>query len=1075
MSARLSKKRKGRGNQINRERTVTTLTEGSEGSFMTAEEPPLNITSSPFSVASSSTGPSATISPSFSMSSGFPPFSYGYVPGTVIQTPTFGQSAQPAHFYPAQSLPPGQNDLEILERLKETIKNNQHELFTPTPRPAALASVYLGPNNLSRVPPHPEQIPHEYSSHNQNGRRARADSTASSNDARKVVIGEGGSQTNNKGSLSSGLSLESIDSGNKSMDMDPPGLNTSLAATDNSQRTPRLEHASVTTAGKYDTRGLSRSATEKILGEGSPLKGDIVVKEEPRHDRGTDWSRRVSGAPQDTKASRYEHDRYGPNGRSNSDTRYSNNDSSKPPRYQRGDYDREKSRERDRDRDLDRDRDHRRYEPNRFNDRRNDDKFRPTDNRRPPPEQRHYEPRYDSRSNDPVRRWDSKSSVDSGTSPATRSLDTRSTDNRPPRPLANERSFDSRDGRPLGEERSFDSRGSRSLGQERSFESRGPRPLSTERSLDQRNPRPPPADGDRTSKPVISDDRRSYPPPSSERPLRSEENAHAPLSSPSKPVIDDRRPVNNTSAARPLEQRTSLDDRNSTLSQSLNSSSIGADRRPAPPPLAADRQRPLESSSDRTSRGLSDYPPRQRSGSVAAKSVRPSSPVRPLPPPQSDRNGPLRPQLPLEERIGRPASLQERLGSRPPDAPPPVRHEDKGVRPPPPTEQRSTAPSLDGRRATPDQPSGNKPTAETNASSVQSSNARNTGPDASRPPPPQTREPARLGAQTNPPAHRSTGPPAQRLSYPGNPPVPSAAEETFKPRGAAVSPRRAEYRPLDRSTYPDRYERDAPREQRPDTMEVGAPRYQDHPAPQSYTRPSPPPFGRPEPRNWLPAREHPYPRHPHDSAPAHATYEREWRGEERAPYEAAWEQRTWDRERQLEPDHELSRDPRYFSRDASAGWEAREARERYPPPEEPPVARPYDSRLVPRGTEGYSDGRTYERVRYPETSPPVGAPRVRPRSPSPVRRAGINDMQPPLKRPRDDAYAAPYYSAPPVRDLPREYPPTTSIYYDDVPPSAGPAGPSGERRDRVYRERDYSSTYDARHAPAYTRDDRRYG
>lgn len=164
---------------------------------MTADEPQINITSSPFSVASSSAGPPSTISPSFSMSSGFPGFSYGYVPGTVIPPATFSQSAQPAHFYSAQSLPPGQSDLEILERLKETIKNNQHELFAPIPRPTALASVYLGPHSVSHVPPHPEQIPHDYPPSSQNGRHARASSTASSNDARRMVTSTSSSQMGN--------------------------------------------------------------------------------------------------------------------------------------------------------------------------------------------------------------------------------------------------------------------------------------------------------------------------------------------------------------------------------------------------------------------------------------------------------------------------------------------------------------------------------------------------------------------------------------------------------------------------------------------------------------------------------------------------------------------------------------------------------------------------------------------------------------------------------------------------------------------------------------------------------------
>ncbi|KAI0249643.1 hypothetical protein BJV78DRAFT_1283892 [Lactifluus subvellereus] len=68
------------------------------------------------------------------------------------------QHSQQAQFFPDPSLPPGQGDLEALERLKDTIKNNQHEVFRAIPRPAALASLYKGPLPF-RVPPHPEQIP----------------------------------------------------------------------------------------------------------------------------------------------------------------------------------------------------------------------------------------------------------------------------------------------------------------------------------------------------------------------------------------------------------------------------------------------------------------------------------------------------------------------------------------------------------------------------------------------------------------------------------------------------------------------------------------------------------------------------------------------------------------------------------------------------------------------------------------------------------------------------------------------------------------------------------------------------
>ncbi|KAI0338243.1 hypothetical protein BDW22DRAFT_1382528, partial [Trametopsis cervina] len=154
MSTRQNKKRKGRGNHLNRERTVTTLTEGPEGSFMASEEPHPNLTSSPFSVASSAAGPSATLSPTFSMTPSFQPY-FGYPPSSAtMSTQSFSQQQTPTSLY---SIPAAQNDLEVLERLKETIKNNQHEYFKPAPQPRALESVYLGPHKTSRVPPHPEQ------------------------------------------------------------------------------------------------------------------------------------------------------------------------------------------------------------------------------------------------------------------------------------------------------------------------------------------------------------------------------------------------------------------------------------------------------------------------------------------------------------------------------------------------------------------------------------------------------------------------------------------------------------------------------------------------------------------------------------------------------------------------------------------------------------------------------------------------------------------------------------------------------------------------------------------------------
>ncbi len=69
------------------------------------------------------------------------------------------QHPQQALFAPDPSLPRGQGDLEALERLKETIKNNQHEVYRATPQLDVLARLYKGP--LSSLPPsssHPEQI-----------------------------------------------------------------------------------------------------------------------------------------------------------------------------------------------------------------------------------------------------------------------------------------------------------------------------------------------------------------------------------------------------------------------------------------------------------------------------------------------------------------------------------------------------------------------------------------------------------------------------------------------------------------------------------------------------------------------------------------------------------------------------------------------------------------------------------------------------------------------------------------------------------------------------------------------------
>ena len=155
MSSRQNKKRKGRNNGLNRERTVTTLTEGPESSFLlptsTEEHAGNNMSSPTFSVASSAGGPN--IPPTnFQIPAGpYPAFSYSnYIPTMSAQSFT-PQHPPQQYFHSSSQAPlqsqvsqPGQSDLELLEKLKETIKNNQHEYFRAVPQPAALASIYLG-------------------------------------------------------------------------------------------------------------------------------------------------------------------------------------------------------------------------------------------------------------------------------------------------------------------------------------------------------------------------------------------------------------------------------------------------------------------------------------------------------------------------------------------------------------------------------------------------------------------------------------------------------------------------------------------------------------------------------------------------------------------------------------------------------------------------------------------------------------------------------------------------------------------------------------------------------------------
>ena len=185
MATRQNKKRKGRNNAPPRERTVTTLTDGIDGPFQSSQvddHSSASLLSPPFAVtpAISASGQPPGIAPGpYPLQPFSAPFSFPFSPMSNLGPPVgapFQQQHPPPQFYPQPStlqtplapsqqpivLPSGQNDLEILERLKETIKSNKHEIFRPVPQPAALASVFLGPRSSSgssQVPPHPEQVP----------------------------------------------------------------------------------------------------------------------------------------------------------------------------------------------------------------------------------------------------------------------------------------------------------------------------------------------------------------------------------------------------------------------------------------------------------------------------------------------------------------------------------------------------------------------------------------------------------------------------------------------------------------------------------------------------------------------------------------------------------------------------------------------------------------------------------------------------------------------------------------------------------------------------------------------------
>ena len=754
MATRQNKKRKGRNNAPPRERTVTTLTDGSDGPFLPSTPvipismsvPDEHALSPPYPINVSPTIPGPQLPAAGlpagpylqSFSTPFPfysPMHMAHAPSPAFQSPIHLSGSQ---LYSATSapqsipfqLPTGQNDLEILEKLKETIKNNQHEIYRPVPQPAALASVYLGPRSSSSpayVPPHPEQVhtdpaPSSLSLSAQDGPKSGGNAVVATAappshtaktpdhkaDPKKSIHRSSVSESPKPNVLltfellrpimyanhpSSSQAMQPPPSPTKRSDRYDPASGPATASPfkqDKGETGPshRLGSGHVDSSPRPGPPGFSRERTS-YAGELTDSPVPIPAKlppADPKDDarfKDSSWTSRNGYEDRDRPAP--------PSTRSpvrngNSSAPVLSDNRGPPPRDQRP-HEREKEREREKDRDRSRDRDYdrdadrdRRPDYNRYrDDRRLDDRSRPLDDRRPP-----NGARYDSRY--PARRYDSKASESFGSG----GRDERGPDSRPPP-------------RNLGEERAIvrpplNAFSSPSVPEER----RGPPPSST----DDRRPPPPPiiddrrglshlrspereprpsedrrsplAPVDRSGRP---DDRRPPPLPSTDRPALLQDDRRRPPSpagsdrAPPRPVDDHRVPAPVPPALSSDRSVRPGDDRRPPIPPVTGDrpppSAVHEDRRPpVPPPV--DRPRPVE---DRRPAVLEERGARTPvSAPVDSLPARPpvddraSRPVQP-----DDRN--TRPPVSLESRISRAPSLQERLSQpvppRPDDRPAP--------------------------------------------------------------------------------------------------------------------------------------------------------------------------------------------------------------------------------------------------------------------------------------------------------------------------------------------------------------------------------------------------------------------
>jgi hypothetical protein len=1073
MSARQNKKqRKGRNNANNRERTVTTLTEDPNTPFLvpTPSEEPAgnNPMSSPFSVASSSAG-NANNGP-YQMPGNY---AFGY---NNFQGPMHGNVHQQPHqphqppFYSAQPqqqqpiLPPGQNDLEVLEKLKELIKNGQHEFYRAVPQPAALASLYLGLNAApqTQVPHHPEQAPdfHPGSalvgsplqanpprppSPVDLGRRpprisskegwepsglkkaVGATTAGGSQPTNNVLFAQnpdtyppanpskslqsnqpplGGRYNQNASSASTAVNTAQLDSNGKSnssgppsagakssndvhmSDAKPPNLTVSTVTgqdpTSPTQRSARFDSATGPSSAS-NAPDQNRSSNDRIghgqsayggprgPSDSSPGKGPLYDGKDDvvRTPRENSWSTRDGVPPGEDRRREADRPLSSPNSRStvngNNDIRPSGpGDRGAPPPARDDRY-----YDRDRDRERDRDRDRREWE----RERRPYDRFRDnrmTDMRRPPPEQRHYEPDYDRV---PLRRYDQKDDP----------------------------------------------------------------PVENRRPADTRAPSTPTAADDRGAHQASADDRLSSSVrtlPSDARVLPEPRFAHpdsrAPPPDPRASSTDSRPPARGPSFDDRHLQPSTVDDRSSA-------------RPPAPP------ARPQESSASRVAAADDD-----RGGS------RPS--------PGEDHSS--RPQVPLEERITRP-SLQDRLSQPPVARPlarqvsleerlshPPVTTGDHGGRLPPQSDDRTVRPSgvLDRDRVS----SRPGPPDERNISRPAPPAPQDERPRLDdRPGRPAERYVRPLSPVPDGTAHRSaTYPPPRSASVmrddprapPKPPPSPPHRDYRRPLSRERVDVRPSTYRPDDRSYTDDR---------RPATTDIEAPRYGDNRGPfRPFSPPSAADLARDRARMQFPPTP---PRALVDAPPYDDRYPppggRDWQ----YPYDrrrdwSAADEEYWKSRPQWERSNPPS-DRERFDRDAPPPrWETRDERDRresFPPARAPSPPRAYDGPPRPlssRLTDSYSSPAGAADRSYPPPPPrdPPSFSRVRPRSPSPRPRP-TDDARPPPKRMRDEAYPSGYYSPPPREASlrrPADYPsrgpsppPTSggSSYYDRTgpPPSSG--------------------------------------